>query len=304
MTWWQRFEHLAMGRPAPERRLVADTRLAPAAVWVYRALMAVTVGWCAFMAIEYMHYAQRPAELYKPLTWFGRLFMPGFPPAWAYFGVLAGAAGLAAWGLVQPGGVWVRLGLLALLAYLNSLYHGYGHLAHSGHHFLLAHFLLAAVPLRTGHANDPGTAAATASALRWATFGLLLSYAWAGGWKLLSIIWNEWGGGAGGSWVAPDAMLQNATTAFWLEDIPVAEMPGLVRQTVLMQVSVWGMLLTQCLAWVGAFRVRWLLVVAVLLVGFHLLNTYLFHTVFWLAPCTVAAVLVPQWIIVGKSTRL
>ena len=249
-----------------------------------------TILWLLHRLYLYITFLQRPEELYSPLVYFAKFFVPAFPGIALFLVVWLLALGSNIVSFYRSN-VLIRIVLVLALMWLNIIEWGYGSLAGQGHLFLLAHFLLIFLPTVNKNESDPHTALMA----RMLYAGLLVTYTFAGIWKLLSAAKNILVDHHLPLWLNSKGMLYNTICLNLEWDIHLGALYTIFQIPVLWQVMILYVMFIQTVSITAAKRIQLIPIIAVSLMGMHLFNAFVIQVDFYVATFTLAALFWPYF---------
>ncbi|HNP34019.1 MAG TPA: hypothetical protein PKN96_12065 [Flavobacterium sp.] len=258
----------------------------------------VTLGWLVFQLYSFFLFNDRPAILFEPILWFQKIFMPAQPNGNCYLTVLFVTIVLVITSF-KYSSFGLRLIITLLLLYINGYIWSYKFYSNVGHFFLLSHLLKVFIPhnynvLMVNKAKFSWE-------IRWYYLGLMFTYTLAGFWKVLGLLVkiiqnnkNEL------TWLHKDAIWSNSFVSYRSLDEAYPFGEYVLRIQPFWQIMFLLMLLGQLLSMACVLRKKYLYIIGIWSVMFHLLNIILFKIVFYVAPLILLALFLPWQKILGK----
>jgi hypothetical protein len=257
-------------------------------------------GWLVFQFYTYFLMADRPLELFAPINWFDKLFMPSLPSSWVWTSIWISAFALNGLLVVRGEAFWPRILLAALVMYINCIRWKYGFFSHVGHMIVLYHLLGALLPRKRFFVDDLEE---YANAIKWLYVGLLGTYTFAGAWKVIGLVYKMFWHPEQINWLHPLGMKLNSIVGYRDWDMPLEVINNLYQVNWPWQIAFVLMLILQVFSVFGALRPQLTLYVAIGNILFHLINSFLIHIEFYLAPMVLLVTFFPyHWVIRPKDT--
>lgn len=261
-----------------------------------KLLRVFTFGWLVWLVWKYQELQRRPAFLAEPKMWLQQLVMPALPEPFLFYSVVVLATCLTAITLWRHYSA-LRLILWLVLLYLSAVPWLYNALSHTGHLFVLCHFL--GIFLHPGGNRDESDIARGA---HWYHFGLLATYSLAGLWKFIGLLYRAFFTLDKPSWLSEDAVKANGLFNYRVFD---QEMPDWLFRFFsipwLWQVLMLFVIAIQLFAVLGALNKRLSYFFASGLIAFHLFNILFYQTFFLAAPILLAIVFFPYSVCMKRS---
>jgi hypothetical protein len=266
-------------------------------------LRFVVAGWLCFQLYTYHQMALRPAELFEPINWFDKLFMPSFPNIYVWYFVWLSAF-LANLSLIFRGeNFFGRVLLGALILYINCIRWKYEFFSHVGHLIVLYHLLGALLPRQNSFGKNQETIDYS-SAIKWLNFGVLVTYTMAGLWKVVGLFYKMIFKPDELNWLNPLAMKVNSIIGYrdWDRDLDAVE--TLYSVPILWQIAFLLMLYIQTSSIFGVLRPQLAVYYAIGNIAFHLINAFLIHIEFYISPLILFVMFFPyHWIFKNSQTE-
>ena len=135
--------------------------------------------------------------------------------------------------------------------------------------------------------------------------GVLAGYTLSGLWKVGQLVHHHIIDPSPGriTWLSPLATYRNAVANFRAYDLPFPGFLEWFRAEPLWTIAFVGMMAVEVAAIAAAFRLRLQLFFWPALVAFHLANALLWHTIWWVAPFLITALLFPYYLLPGSPYR-
>ncbi|NIJ43642.1 signal transduction histidine kinase [Wenyingzhuangia heitensis] len=270
--------------------------------WVYnhvmanRALMLFTIIWTIYIVFDYNILIQRPVLLYEPIWGFQKLFLPSLIPPFLFVIIVLLSIGLSVFNFLSKS--FFKCFLLAFLVMLlNAIRWNYGSTSHVGHLFILTHLFFAFTP--NYNKRNIKAIRIDLKIVKLSLFGILITYSMAGFWKFLSLAKTVYiGDFKSVSWLHKDAVELNAITNRRMLDNEVSSfMFSLYQIPYIWEIAtllVFGIQLTAVLAVCSR---KYANLVLVVLVSFHLFNTFFNDIIFNVAPIVLLILLFPYHLV-------
>lgn len=231
----------------------------------------------------------RPESLYMPINWFQKVFMPTFPqPTYFYSMVVLTILMLVVNYFRQR--IFYRIVLFFLILWLNALKWNYNFASHVGHIFVLTYFFSIFLNFDRQKDDLKGKAAA----VHWFHAGILLTYTLAGAWKFIGLFYKLFMETQKMSWMNEHAIELNAIVSKRIHD----EFPSAFILDLYAVPYVWE-ILTVCIFFIqlfsimGALNKRLSYFFLAGLIIFHLYNSILNNTDFYVAIITLVILFFP-----------
>lgn len=255
--------------------------------WAYRLLLVWSFVWLGTRWFRRQALAQRPDELYDPLTWLGSLAFPTFPSDAVWYTIAALCALAITLCLWRPGLLLARIGLAASALLLMAPELAFGHIEHVNHLFLLAHTLALFLP--SSRPTNGAEAQLQQQTFAWYNAALLFPYTLAGLWKgldltVVRILKPTM------TWLHPDALLITSVHSYRHFDLPLDVPTALAPFGPFYAVGYLTLAYVFSSASLSAFRRPLLPLVLLTIIAFHLTNVMTLY-VHFVTTCAVAFIL-------------
>lgn len=258
------------------------------------ALSILTLFWLMYYAWIYQTQLQyRPQELYEPLTWFGKLFIPSFPKSLYFYSVwLLGVVSALMLLFASRFKLVLKLLLIFSMLFVNSTTWSFGYLSHVAHHLILAQLLGLFLPSFHQAKCLPDTY--LKSIFNWYYVGLLCTYSLSAIWKIETCIFDAWNEQWNVSWLHPKATANTVVGGYvWMHESIPNYLQYLLQFDVLWQTS---FIITTFIMLLAPFSVisRNLFVITVVfLILFHIGNSVFFRAEFFVTPIMLCLFILP-----------
>ena len=251
--------------------------------------------WLVLQYLIFQTDSQRPQLFYEPTVWLQKLFFPIFPNAIYFYSLLFICGILLLISLVKPS-VVINVVCFFLIAIINlpiASYHGIGH---NNHLLVLSFFLSLFLIPRKLEEKDY-------KYVQYFQLGLLITYSLSGLWKIISIAKDVITKDPNISWIESNAAKLNTYTNYHLVD----QLPPEFITKIFAYSGLWTALtifaiLMQTFSFLGAFNRKFLTVVIIFLVIFHVYNIYFVIADFTVAIFVVIILFFPYHIFKFKNS--
>ncbi len=260
-----------------------------------KSLRIFTLVWLLYELYLYSLMVIRPAELYSPMVYFSKLFMPAFPGV-AIFAVIWITALLCNIFSLYKSNVWIKALLALTLIWINLIKWGYGFNAHVGQLFLLMHILLIFFPWAQKGEND----ATLASLTKLFYTGIFATYTFAGIWKVIGLLKYLVLKQALPLWLYPNAMLYNVISLNIGWDVHLGPLYKVFEFSLLWQVMILFVIFLQTFSVVAVLRPQLIPFWVASLIGMHLFNAWVTQVEFYTSIFALAALFWP-FIMIKKA---
>lgn len=232
--------------------------------------------WLTLQYVDFQTYSKRSNDFYKPTVWLQKIFFVNFPSAVCFYFLLfiCGISLLVS--LLKPS-VFINICSFFLVAIINLPLASYHNIGHHNHLFILCFFLSIFLVPKNLQLRDFKN-------VQYFQLGLLMTYSFAGFWKLASMAKDLILREPNISWFEPDAAKLNTYGNFhFIDQLPSEFITKMYTyQSFWIIITIFAIFL-QAFSFLGAFNRKILNVVMIFTVVFHLYNKY-----FVLADFTIA----------------
>ncbi len=231
----------------------------------------------------------RPESLYMPIYWFQKVFMPTLPQPVYFYTVVTLTILLLILNYFRQR-VFHRILLFFLILWLNALKWNYNFASHVGHIFVLTYFFSIFLNFDKVENDVKGKAVAA----HWFHAGILLTYTLAGVWKFIGLFYKLFIETQKMSWLNEHAIELNAIVSKRIHD----EFPSSLILKLYAIPYIWE-ILTICIFFIqlfsimGALNKRLSYFFLAGLIIFHLYNSVLNNTDFYVAIITLIILFFP-----------
>ncbi len=258
---------------------------------VFDKIVAVfSIIWTLYIVWLYQNVLlPRPESLYMPIYWFQKVFMPTLPSPVYFYTVVILTLLLLVLNYVRQH-VYYRIILFLLILWLNALKWNYNFVSHVGHIFVLTYFFSIFLNFDKG-AND---IRGKAIAVHWFQAGILLTYTLAGVWKFIGLFYKLFIETQKMSWLNEHAIELNAIVSKRIHDeFPSAFILKLYAIPYVWEVLTVCIFFIQLFSILGALNKRLSYFFLAGLIIFHLYNSILNNTDFYVAIITLIILFFP-----------
>lgn len=233
----------------------------------YYLIRIFSIFWLIQNYIKYERVAKRSEEFYRTTYWLQEVFFPVFPSFYYYVGLLLVSLLFITLSLFRPKIIY-NIILFFLLSLVNIPLAAYNGAGHHNHLFILSFFFSIFLLPSQLKSQDY-------KYVEYFYLGLLLSYSFAGIWKLVAIFNDLYSHSPSVSWIERDAAKLNTMVNWHNADLQVPEfmMQVYQYQDFWIVITFLGILF-QALTALGAFSRKYLTFNLFYLVAFHLYNKY------------------------------
>lgn len=267
-------------------------------IWVYNykkaysLLMVFTVLWIFFVVYDYTIIIQRPSILYQPIWMFQKIFMPHPVSNVLFYVVAVSSLALSIYNIYKKNIISSLLLFLGVL-WLNAIKWNYGCTSAVGHTFVLAHLFSIIVPSFSFLSKKLNIY--DSYSVKVSLIGVLVTYSMAGFWKFLSLAKTIYTKNFDQvSWLHSDAVELNAIVGRRSLDNTVSEfMFNAYQIPYFWEVATVLVFAVQLTAVLAVFSRVYASFVLLILVCFHLFNTFFNDVVFNVAPAVLLILLFP-----------
>jgi hypothetical protein len=269
--------------------------------WLMRFVL---MGWLFFESYTYVLMQQRPEALFAPINWFDKIFMPYFPNQVIWYAVW-GTAFILNFCLIIKGELqWQRILLAFLVLWINCIRWKYEFFSHVGHVLVVYHFLgMFLIRKKNISTKDPDLIE-YAKAIRWLYAGILMAYTFSGIWKIIGLIYKTVWHPDQINWLHPLAMKLNSIVGYRDWDMPLNDLNALYSVLLPWQIAFVLMLILQIISVFAAVRPQIKVYIALGNIVFHLVNAWLIHIEFFIAPLVLLTVFFPYHLVFKSTNRL
>ncbi|MBK9327859.1 MAG: hypothetical protein IPM95_00810 [Sphingobacteriales bacterium] len=249
-----------------------------------------SVIWTLYIVWLYQNVLlPRPESLYMPINWFQTVFMPTLPhPAYFYSMVVLTLLSLILNYFRQH--LFYRIVLFFFILWLNALKWNYNFASHVGHIFVLTYFFSIFLNFDKMGTDVRGRAAA----VHWFHAGILLTYTFAGVWKFIGLFYKLFIDTQKMGWLHEHAIELNAIVSKRIHDeFPSSSVLQLYSIPYLWEVLTAGIFLIQLFSIMGSLNKRLSYFFLAGLIIFHLYNSILNNTDFYVAGITLILLFFP-----------
>jgi hypothetical protein len=251
------------------------------------------IGWLFFQLYTYHLTAGRPVILFEPYNWFDRIFMPKFPQIWIWYPIWILTFGLNFLLIFRGENKWARILLGFLILYINCIRWKYEFFSHVGHLLVLYHLLGMFLPRLSKIDAKNSELLDYRKAIIWLNIGIFATYTMAGVWKLIGLVYKLFWHPDHINWLHPLAMKVNSIIGYrdWDENLGILD--TLYSVLLPWQIAFWLMLFFQSTSIFGAIKQELTPIYALVNILFHLVNAYLIHIEFFVAPLLLLVLYFP-----------
>ena len=268
------------------------------------AMRMVVFGWLFFQLYTYHLMATRPVELFAPINWFDKIFMPVFPSIGVWYVVWLIAFGSNILLFFRGENKHARLALAALVLWINCIRWKYEFFSHVGHVMVLYHLLGMFLPRKDKISAQDSELLDYAKAIKWLFAGLLIGYTFSGIWKVVGLGYKVFWHPDQINWLHPLAMKLNSIVGYRDWDISLDHVGDLYSVLWVWQIAFVLMLILQVVSVLGAIRQQLTPYIALGNILFHLINSWLIHIEFYLTPIVLLAVFFPYHLVFKREQDL
>jgi len=248
-----------------------------------------------FQTYTYHLMSSRPVELFAPINWFDKLFMPVFPSVVVWVAVIVFLIFVNLRLLKYPESKWERYVLAVGVMWVNCIRWKYEFFSHVGHIMVLYHLLGAFLPqkkeVKELELLD------YAKAVKWFFAGLLVGYTMSGLWKIIGFVYKVTLKSGEMTWFHPDAMLVNSVVGYRDWDQDLSGLASLYSIHWPWQILFVMMLCLQLFSVLGAVRHQLLPYIALGNILFHLANVFFIRIEFYVTPMVLLTAFFPYHLI-------
>ncbi|MGY5355079.1 hypothetical protein [Wenyingzhuangia sp. IMCC45467] len=262
----------------------------------YRLLIIFTVGWLCSVAYDYSIISQRPNVLYQPIWGFQKIFMPKLASAWFFYSVVIVVFALCVYNFLFKK-IICSIFIFFMVLWLNAVKWNYGTVSHAGHIFVLTHLFSIIIP---NYFNlDRKITIYDVNVVKISLLGVLVTYSMAGFWKFASLMFTIYKGELDKvSWLHEDAVELNAIVGKMDLGNSVSEfMMKLYGIPYIWEVATVLVFLVQLTAVLAVFNRKYATLVMIVIISFHLFNTFCNNVIFSIAPVVVLILLFPYHLV-------
>ncbi len=265
------------------------------------AMRILVVAWLIFQGYTYTLMSSRPIELFAPIHWFDKLFMPTFPNPILWYSLL-GLAFINNLLLLKNGSLkYPRILLGLLVLWINCIRWKYEFFSHVGHVMVLYHLLGMFVTRKNKISSEDPELLDFSKTIQWLYAGVLIGYTFSGLWKLAGLVYKFFWHPEQINWLHPMAMKLNSIVGFRDWDLSLAPVEYTYRFLVVWQIAFIIMLILQVVSVLGAYRPQITLYIALGNICFHVINSLIIHIEFYLTPLVLLAVFFPYHLFLNKE---
>lgn len=262
-----------------------------------KLLRVLIYVWLVYQLYLYSRLMERPEELFFPMNFFGKVFMPDFPTL-VIFGLVVLVSALTnTFCLFRNGNIPAKAILAFTILYINTLNWNYGFFSHVGHLFVLVNLFMVFVKVPQPNKESVRNPE-IAESVKWAFIGFMGTYSMAGIWKVVGLGVRATITPEGISWLNNDAALYNAVAGFKSWDLSLDS----VFIDVFTIPYIWpilflGMLNLQLFSFLAAVRLPLFFWVGSGTIIFHIFNMVFMKIIFFLTPFLILILFFPYHLV-------
>lgn len=262
-----------------------------------KLLRILVFGWLVYQGFLYLSFMERPAELFYPMTYFGRLFMPEFPSP-LIFGLVVLTSTLAnTYCYFKNANIPAKAILAFGLLYINALQWNYGYFSQAGHLFVLVNLFIVFVKVPgpgKGNVKNPEIA----ESVKWSFIGFMGTYSISGIWQVIGLVFGDTLAPGTQSWLSTETTLFNIVAGFRSWDLSLDS----VLIDVFTVPYIWpilyvGILNLQLFSFLAAVRLPLFYWVGSGTILLHLFNMVFIKTVFIVTPLLILILFFPYHLV-------
>lgn len=257
----------------------------------HKVLMLFSVFWIFFHLFYFQHLVLRPQELFIQNVWFGRIFLPIFPPPLLYT-IISIVAILLIFVLFLYKDKWIFRAIIAfIIIWLNLTRWSSGGITLSSNLFILAHVFALFIPII--EIKDNKKDAIIYRSLIWYYLGLFITYFLSGFWKIRGLLYNIIFRPEDINWLNPKAALYTSLIGYHLSDLPADHVLFLFSFPLLWQTGFLVTCIILVLSPLASFRQPLRIWAGVALIIFHAINNIAFDVNHYMSINTLAILFFP-----------
>jgi hypothetical protein len=268
------------------------------------AMRFVVFGWLIFQLYTYYLMSDRPMELFAPINWFDKLFMPSFPHWSIWLLVWTSAFTLNILLYFKGDLKWQRIVLGVLILWINCIRWKYEFFSHVGHIMVLYHLVGIFLPRKDLIDPSDEELIDYSKGVKWLFSGLLIGYTFSGLWKVAGLVYKLILKPEQISWIHPLAMKLNSIVGYRDWDMPLDNIDALYSVLIPWQIAFVLMLLLQVFSIFGGVRQQLTPYITLGNIAFHVINTLLIHIEFYLTPIVLLAVFFPYHLVFERKAHI
>ena len=258
----------------------------------------VVLGWLVFKAYNYHILLNRPHELFEPIHYFARIFMPSFPFPILFYGILLLGIAATMYRLAFNENILIRIIQVIIVTWVNVFQWSFG--SDSAVSYILIYVLIFSLfmPNSMPEVERQNERKNIIKMIEYYFLAIFITYTFSGLWKVIGLGYKLIFKPYDVNWLSPNGALYNALISHRNYDFPIAPILKYYQYPIFWQVGFLIVLFIQLFCWIAAYRLQVRIWVGLSLIIFHVVNAVFFKTVFITAPMVLFVICFPYHLFV------